>query len=80
MNNLYSYINLQEAKQQLDEIFFKFDSVEEGEFEVLIRHLYHHLNTAHNCRYLDQDDCFNNAGNDSFYESMEKFPKDIWFL
>ena len=78
MKNSYVQINLQEAKMQLDEIFDQFESLDEVEFMISMTHLYHHLNTAYNCKSLDEDYCFSKTEEDDFYNKMGKFPIDLF--
>lgn len=78
MKNSYVQTNLQEAKMQLDEIFDQFESLDEVEFMISMTHLYHHLNTAYNCKGFDENHCFSKAGEDDFYDKMEKFPIDLF--
>lgn len=78
MKNSYVQINLQEAKMQLDEIFDQFESLDEVEFMISMTHLYHHLNTAYNCKGFDENYCFSKTEEDDFYNKMEKFPENLF--
>jgi len=71
--------NILEALEELQNIKDEIESkdLEEIDFEIMLRHVYHHLNVAWNIRNKSTNNYRNM--NDNEFEEWGKYPKDIDF-
>ncbi len=70
--------NLREALEQLEEVhdrISKKDYPAEGELQILLEHVYHHLNCAWNIRRIKTKDYANLT--DADFNKWSRFPKEI---
>ena len=70
--------NLREALAQLEEVQTRIDKRDypaEGELQVLLEHVYHHINCAWNIRRIKTKDYANLTEDD--FNQWGKFPKEM---
>lgn len=75
MNHKIILSNLQEAREELDKLEAKLnssDKPDEVEFELSLRHAYHHLNFAWNIRNVETEKYKNLTDTD--FREWSKFP------
>src|SRR5262245_16463815 len=79
MNKQWVSCHLREACDELQRTIAEIESVEdysEGEFQVAITHVYHHLNTAWNSRNVNDQE-FGEVPSEEDFLRHRRFPADI---
>ncbi|HRH46028.1 MAG TPA: hypothetical protein PKY82_30575 [Pyrinomonadaceae bacterium] len=77
MNNKIILYNIQEAREQLEEIekLLNDENLSEVDFQIKLEHAYHHLNFAWNIRRAKTEK-YQKLSNKNF-NKWSKFPKEI---
>ena len=78
MNKVFIVQNLREAEEEISRIIKEIESKDDYdhvEYEIGMRHLYHHLNTAWNTRNISDDRI--RKCSDQDFDDWRQFPVDM---